>query len=219
MKHLLLTAALLCAAANAESLHYTINWQSGLSLGEGALLSTKSAEGVWSSELTLDAAVPGFTIRDEYRSKATAAFCSDWLERTTIRGSRKNSEKVAFDQEHHNLKRETQGGGSSQTQIADCGRDALTFLQYVRQELAQGRIAPNQPVYLGSKYDLQLTYTGTESIKQADQRIEADKVRVSIHGPKSDLTIELYFARDDVRTPVLARLPLSLGVFTVELLP
>ncbi len=219
MKHLILTAALLCAAANAESLHYTINWQSGLSLGEGALISTKSAEGVWSSELTLDAAVPGFTIRDEYRSKANAGFCSDWLERTTIRGSRKNSEKVTFDQEHHNLKRETQGGGNSQSQIADCGRDALTFLQYVRQELSQGRIAPNQPVYLGSKYDLQLTYTGTESIKQADQRIEADKVRVSIHGPKSDLTIELYFARDDVRTPVLARLPLALGVFTVELLP
>ena len=49
--------------------------------------------------------------------------------------------------------------------------------------------------------------------------MEADKVRTSIRGPKSDLTIELYFAHDEVRTPVLARLPLALGVFTVELLP
>jgi hypothetical protein len=101
----------------------------------------------------------------------------------------------------------------------DCARDALTFLQFLRQELAQGRIAPNQSVYLGSKYDLQLTYVGTETIRQGDQRVEADKVRTNIHGPKSDLTIELYFARDEVRTPILARLPLALGVFTVELLP
>ncbi len=34
-----------------------------------------------------------------------------------------------------------------------------------------------------------------------------------------DLTVEIFFARDAARTPVLARIPLPLGTFTVELQP
>lgn len=219
MKQLFLGLVLTAVWCSAEVLHFTINWQSGLSLGEATIESNKSPDGLWTASLTMDAAVPGYTIRDEYRSEADAKFCAQWLEKTTIRGSRKSSEKGVFDQDKHKLKRETQGGGGSESQIAECAHDALTFVQYVRQELAQGRVAPNQSVYLGSKYDLQLIYVGMETIKQGDQRIEADRVRVSSHGPKSDVTFDLYFSRDDVRTPVLARLPLSLGVFTVELLP
>jgi hypothetical protein len=33
-----------------------------------------------------------------------------------------------------------------------------------------------------------------------------------------DLTVEIFFARDAVRTPLLARIPLTLGTFTVELI-
>ena len=160
MNRVLALAAVCCALASAETLHYTINWQSGLSLGEGALLATKAASGNWSFELTLDAAVPGFTIRDEYRSSADAAFCALSLDKLTVRGSRRTTEKETFDQSQRTLKRETDGGGRSQAQTGECARDALTFLQFLRQELAQGRIAPNQSVYLGSKYDVQLTYIG-----------------------------------------------------------
>jgi hypothetical protein len=221
MKWILL---LTCLAVNAETLHYTINWQSGLNLGEASLSANKNAasgiDSGWEFGLTLDAAVPGFSIRDEYKSSSDAKFCSTLLEKTVTRGSRKSSEKVAFEQERKIVKRETAGGGKSETQAAgECAHDALAFLQFTRQELAQGRLATNQAVYLGPKYDLQLTYTGTETIRQGDRGIETDKVRISVRGPKADTTFELYFARDEVRTPLLARLPLTLGTFTVELLP
>ena len=210
--------------ANAETLHYTINWQSGLNLGEASLSANKDTasgvDGGWAFQLTLDAAVPGFTIRDEYKSNSDAKFCSAVLEKTVTRGTRKSGEKETFDQARKTVKRETSSGGRSEAQAAgECAHDALTFLQFTRQELAQGRLAANQSVYLGSKYDLQLTYTGTESIKQGDHSVDADKVRVSVRGPKADTTFEIYFARDEVRTPLLARLPLALGTFTVELLP
>jgi len=209
--------------ASAESLHYSINWQSGLSLGEASLAANKHAasgeDTGWDFALTLDAAVPGFTIRDEYKSNSDAKFCSSTLEKTTTRGSRKSTEKITFDQANKTIKRETTGGGKSEMQAVECAHDALSFLQFTRQELAQGRLAANQSVYLGSKYDLQLTYTGTEAIRQENKSVDADKVRVSVRGPKADITFEIYFARDEVRTPLLARLPLALGTFTVELLP
>jgi hypothetical protein len=209
--------------ASAETLHYSINWQSGLNLGEATLGANKSdASGAesWNFELMLDAAVPGFTIRDDYKSNADAKFCSTVLEKTVTRGTRKSTEKVTFDQARKSVKRETSGGGRSEAQAAgDCAHDALAFLQFARQELAQGRLAANQAVYLGPKYDLQLTYTGTETIRSDNKPVDTDKVRVSVHGPKADTTFEIYFARDDVRTPLLAKLPLALGTFTVELLP
>jgi hypothetical protein len=221
MKWLFLSLSLV---ASAETLHYSINWQSGLNLGEASLSAGKNpasggGEG-WDFELSLDAAVPGFTIRDNYKSSADAKFCSTVLEKTVTRGSRKSGEKVTFDQEHKTVKRETMGGGKSESQAAgECVHDALAFLQFARQELAQGRLAANQSVYLGSKYDVQLTYIGTETVRQDGHSVAADKVRVGVRGPKADLTFELYFARDEVRTPLMARLPLALGTFTVELLP
>jgi hypothetical protein len=44
-----------------------------------------------------------------------------------------------------------------------------------------------------------------------------DHVLVSIKGPKSDATAEIFFARDAARTPLLVKVPLSLGTVSVEL--
>ncbi len=224
MKALLVGTMVWASVASAETLHYSINWQSGLNLGEATLGASKTTssgpEGIWDFTLTLDAAVPGFTIRDEYKSTADGRFCTSLLEKTVTRGSRKSSEKDTFDQSRKTVERATSGGGKSQVQTSgDCAHDAMAFLQFARQELAQGRLATNQAVYLGGKYDVQLTYTGTESIKQEKGMVETDKVRVSIHGAKADTTFEILFARDEVRTPLMARLPLALGTFTVELQP
>lgn len=227
---------ILCAMAmlplGAETLHYNINWQSGLPLGEATLKASKSAPstsseapdagdgGKWSFELLLDAAVPGVTLRDEYRSKADAKFCSQQLERVIVRGPKKSTEKVTFDQDKKQIQRETVGGGKSEMTAPECAHDALTFLQFVRQELAAGRLVQSQPVFLGGKYDVQVQYIGTESVKlpkNDNKPVEADKVRTAIHGAKADYTIEILFSRDGSRTPLLARLPLALGTFTVEL--
>jgi hypothetical protein len=210
----------------AETLHYSINWQSGLSLGEASLRSDKlSAEsesgqtGGWSFAMLLDAAVPGFTIHDEYSSIADDKLCTSKLEKTVTRGTRKTVEDIQVDSRTGTVTRETRNGGKSQYPVQDCVHDAMAFLQFVRQELAQGRMAPQQSVVLGAKYEVQLTYTGTETIRVAGKNVAADRVKTVIKGPQADVTADLYFSHDDLRTPVLAKIPLALGTFTVELLP
>jgi hypothetical protein len=200
-----------------------VNWQSGLSIGEVALTSQKVApnsarDGGWSFNLTVDAAVPGFAIRDEYKSAADRNFCSDTFERALVHGSRKSGETDTFHQQEHKLTRESPGN-KSESRIGECAHDALAFLQFIRTELVEGRLAPDQPVYMGGAYNVKLVYTGTESLKQGSQHMDADRVHAVIQGPKADLGVDIFFAKDAGRTPVLVRLPMTLGTFTVELIP
>src|SRR5271168_2959786 len=71
-----------------ETLNYTVNWPSGLSLGEGHLIAKRGNAG-WSFELSLDAGVPGYPVRDSYLSQASSDFCTAEFERTGQHGSRK----------------------------------------------------------------------------------------------------------------------------------
>jgi|SRR5579862_8668569 hypothetical protein len=218
--------------APAEALHYVINWQSGLSLGEATLTSNRALWVVggkdsarWSFDLDIDASVPGFAIRDHYDSTAVAGgaaadICSAKLDKTVRRGSRKSEETLTFDQDQHTVTRETHPygiGGKSDASVGPCARDALAFLQFARQELAQGRLAPQQSVVLGSLYNVRLEFGGTETVKKLGQPVEADRIHVTIKGPASSLGVDIFFAKDEGRTPVLARIPLSLGTFSVEL--
>src|SRR5690349_15739647 len=75
----------------AENLTYSVNWPSGLSLGEGHLRASQEG-GNWSFDLTLDASVPGFDVNDHYHSSATPDFCSSSFERTSTHGARKTQE-------------------------------------------------------------------------------------------------------------------------------
>jgi hypothetical protein len=45
-----------------------------------------------------------------------------------------------------------------------------------------------------------------------------DRLASSVHGPSSNLDFDLLFARDAARTPVLIRVPLALGTFSLELI-
>jgi hypothetical protein len=224
--------ALLCAAlpasASGEILHYSVNWPSGLSLGEASLRSNRTGEGTastpgWEFELILDASVPGFAIRDQYHSTANLDFCSWQLDKKISRGARKNEERVTFDPGKNTATREAirgdKTGGKTELSVPSCARDALTLLQFVRKELAQGRQPPSQPAILGSAYQVRLEYLGSTAVRLGDGQVEADRFRTSIKGPASDLTLELYFAHDAVRTPVMVKIPLSLATFTVELIP
>jgi len=202
---------------SAESLRYTINWASGLSLGEATLRADKGKE-AWDFEVTMDASVPGFTLRDRYQSAATLDLCSLQLEKTFTHGNRKADEKMVFDQQNHSASRETKNGGKSDVSISSCAKDALTFMQFARRELAQGRLAPQQTVVFGAVYNVRIEYTGQQRIRVGDQAADADRILATIKGPSTDLTVEIFFARDAARTPLLARIPLSLGTFTVELI-
>jgi Protein of unknown function (DUF3108) len=210
---------LLCVLpVSAESLRYTINWASGLSLGEATLRADKGKE-AWDFEVTMDASIPGFALRDRYHSGATLDLCSLQLEKSFTHGNRKADEKITFDQQNHAASRETQnGGGKSDLSIPSCAKDALTFMQFARSELAQGRLAPQQTVVFGAIYNVRIEFKGAQKIKVGDQAADADRIVATIKGPTTDLTVEIFFARDAARTPLLARIPLALGTFTVELI-
>jgi len=209
---------LLCLLpASAESLRYSINWASGLSLGEATLRADKGKE-AWHFEVTMDASIPGFALRDSYHSAATTDLCSLELDKNFTHGNKKADEKVTFDQQNHSATRETTGGGKSDVAISSCAKDALTFMQFARSELAQGRLAPQQMVIFGAAYDVRIEYTGAQKIKVGEQTVDADRMLATIKGPITDLTVEVFFARDAARTPLLAHIPLALGSFTVELI-
>jgi hypothetical protein len=228
MKLSLLLWITFLASASGEVLHYSINWPSGLSLGEASLRSDRTGEGTavtpgWDFELNLDASVPGFAIRDQYHSTANLDFCSEQLQKKISRGARKNEERVTFQPDKDTATRETvrgdQTGGKTEISVSSCARDALTLLQFVRKELAQGRLPPQQPAILGAAYQVRLEFLGSTPVRLGNQQIDADRFHTSIKGPASDLTLELFFARDAVRTPLMVKIPLSLATFTVELIP
>jgi hypothetical protein len=223
MKHFLF--CLLAIPASAETLHYTINWPSGLSLGEATLQSDRvrdsaAAKGVehWHFTMDIDASVPGFTVRDKYESNASAELCSTWLDKSYTHGKHKSDEHITFDSQKNTATRETKnGGGKSELSVSPCARDPLTFIQFARRELALGRLAPQQQVVFGAVYQVRIEYTGGQTIRLADQKIEADRIVATIKGPSTDVTVEMFFSRDAARVPLMAKVPLALGTFSVEL--
>jgi hypothetical protein len=205
-----------------ENLHYSINWQSGLSLGEANLSAHKLEKG-WEFETTINAGVPGFAIGDRIHSMTTAGLCSEELDRNFSHGGKKTREKTTFDQKAGSAERLTllpDGGsqpGKSTFSIPSCARDALAFLYYARMELGQGRVTPAQQVWFGSAYSVKTDYTGSQTVTVANKAVVTDHVVVAVRGPKSDFTFEVFYSRDPARTPMQIRIPLTLGTFTAEL--
>lgn len=216
---LMAAAPLLAQKSPGEVLRYSINWPSGLSLGESQLRSTPNADGGWSFEFTIDAAIPGFKITDRFTSTATSELCTAALEKEYAHGRRSAKEKTEIDQSKRSATRETlvSGGGKSEFSTPECARDLLAFVQFVRRELANGRVAPGQTLVFGAKYDVRLNYSGVQRVTANGEPVEADRMAATVKGPATDITFDIFFARDAARTPVLVRLPLELGVFAMEL--
>lgn len=205
-----------------EQLRYNINWPSGLSLGEAELGSSLQKPAADAAprlhlEFDVDAAVPGFAVTDRYSSEASPDFCSVEFQRKATHGQKKIDEKTTFDKQAGTATRETAGGGKSELKTSSCGRDALAFLYYVRRELSQGRIPPPQTVFFGGPYEVRLAFAGTQTIRLGDRQVEADRVTTSVKGKASDITFDVFFLKDAARTPALVRVPLALGMFSMEL--
>jgi hypothetical protein len=171
----------------------------------------------WNFEFTLDASIPGFAVNDRFRSTATADLCSTEFEKDSTHGKRKAHEKTTFEAEKGRASRETVGGGKSEIATGACGRDALTFFYYVRRELARGRLPAAEPVLFGAGYQVNLQYAGAQTVRIGDAHIEADRLTVTGKGPASTFSFEALFARDAARTPLLIKVPLAMGMFSMEL--
>lgn len=221
---ILLVAAAACCAAQSpagfpavdEKLDYTVNWPSGLSLGDGRLEARRSGDG-WEFVLSLDAAVPGFAASDRYRSIVSGDLCAVEAEKDATHGRRRSREKTTFDYRRNVARRATVGGGKTEIPITGCARDALGFLFHVRRELGQGRVPPPQTVLFGSPYQVRLEYAGVQTVPVNEKKQQADRLVVYLKGPASDLNFEIFFSRDATRTPLVVRVPFSLGTFSMEL--
>ena len=217
---LLFAIAALQAATkpSAETLRYQINWPSGISLGEGQLKAIPT-EGTWKLELVMDASIPAFQLLDRFNSTLNSDLCTVEFSRDSAHGKRKSKETTTFDLAAANAKRKTEGGGTTEFATNACPHDALGFLFYARQELIQGRFPGAQTVYYGGPYDLQFELIGTSTIPIGGVPMKADQFRVSFKGPASKATFEVFFSKNESRTPILFRVPFSLGTFSMELVP
>jgi Protein of unknown function (DUF3108) len=217
------------APPNSEQLRYSVNWPSGLSLGEASLNSTKTAAagkpGSIESELTIDASIPGFQVSDRYSSRATSGYCSVRFDKKLRHGSRHADEATNFDQQRMSASRETltashepgENLGRTSMSAPACAKDGLAYLFFLRNELAEGRLPQQQTVFSGAAYDVRVDFRGPEMVKVGDASVQADRVNISLHGPASEMSFVVFFARDAARTPVLFRVPLALGTFSMEL--
>jgi hypothetical protein len=146
--------------------------------------------------------------------------CSLSLDRTISHGSKKTQEKTTFDQQKGSAHRVTvlpKDGGESDLDLPACARDALAFIYLTRREMGQGRMPPAQKIFLGSAYTVRMEYTGAMTVPVADKPTVTDHVVAYLKGPKADFNFEIFFARDAARTPLLIRVPLSMGTFSMEL--
>jgi hypothetical protein len=167
----------------------------------------------------IDAGVPGFPVKDTYRSEAVPDFCSISFDRTTAHGSRATEEQETIDRARSVAVRTTlKGGGRSEISVPDCVKDALTFLFYARRELGQGRVPAAQPILLGGLYQIRVDYTGAPVIPMKDKQVQSDMVSCTVKGPNSEVKFDMYFARDAARTPLLIKTPLAMGTFSMEFL-
>ena len=203
-----------------ETLRYNVNWPSGLSLGEATLTASK-VDAAWNFALNLSVGVPGFPIGDKYRSNATATdLCSTELNREIGHGSKKVTEKTTFDQTAGTAKRQTlvpAGGGKSDLSFHGCGRDALAFWYFARRELGQGRVPPVETIFFGSGYTARMEYTGAQTIPVGDKQTVTDHLVAHVKGPASDFSFEIFYARDAARTPLLIKIPVTVGTISLEL--
>jgi hypothetical protein len=205
---------------SGEVLNYTINWPTGLSLGEAHLRTTKrnTADGPRiETDFQLDASVPGFPVLENHHSLADGDFCSVEFTKKYTHGKHQADETLSFDQPGRKTTRETKGGGKSELSTPACAKDALAYIGYVRRELRAGRLPPRQPVYYGAAYDLKIEFTGTSSIRLGEASVNADRISVAMKGPATEISFEAFFAKDDARTPLLVRVPLQLATFSMEL--
>jgi Protein of unknown function (DUF3108) len=199
-----------------EDLNYTITSPGKASLGE-AHLHARHSGASWNFEFVVDAGIPGYQVTNNYRAEAGADFCTASFDRRTTQGARKTEENETVDHGRGMVSRVSKDGGQSEIQVPDCVKDALTYLFYAREEMGQGRVPTAQKLLFGGLYEISPSYTGAPMIPMNGSQVQTDELVCTVKGPSASITFEIYFARDAARTPLLIKLPLAMGTFSMEL--
>jgi hypothetical protein len=201
-----------------EDLNYSINWPTGIGLGD-AHLHAKHSGANWKFELTLEAGVPGFTLKDTYRSDTVPDYCSTSFDRSISHGSRTTLERETVDRERGIVTRTfSKDGSKSDLPAPACVKDALAYLFYARTELGQGRVPVAQDILFGGLHPISVVYVGGPIISVNQKQVQSDQVTCTFKIGAADYSFDVYFARDAARTPLLITVPLAMGKFSMELI-
>jgi hypothetical protein len=201
-----------------ETLNYVVKSPVGLSFGKVQMSAARQGAGGWAFKFSLDASLPIITITDRFDAFTDPNLCSIRFERSSEHGSRKSSEVTYIDRGRSSAVRATRnGGGLSEIPVGLCPYDGLSFLYHLRRELGQGRIPPNDSILVGGAYRVSLVYVGEKMFTRDQQDVKTDQINCVIRGPKSEVHLEIQFARDAARTPLVVRYPFTLGTFWLEL--
>ena len=205
-----------------ETLHYRVNWPGGNSLGDVTLTAHKTGDGGWDFEMSTTRGHPGGSdlrhvqiVGQRHGPLLVHAAARDQPRRQEGHARRPSSTRRRIRRQRQTLV--PAGGGKSEFAIPTCARDALTFQYFARREMGQGRVPPAGKVFFGSAYEVKAVYTGAQDIPVAGKPAVTDHVNVSVKGPASDFTFEIFYARDAARTPLLIKIPVSVGTVSLEL--
>jgi hypothetical protein len=196
-----------------EDLNYSIAWPGGANLGE-AHLHAKHSGADWNFTLTLDARIPGFAVKDSYRSDVVGDLCSASFDRSISHGSHVLKEKQTIDRDRATATR----AGSVDIFVPACVRDALAYLFYSRREMGQGRVPAAQPILFGGLLDIRSDYVGASMVSINEKQEQSDRVTCTIKLKGGEYSFDVYYARDPARTPLLITAPLAMGKFSMELI-
>lgn len=201
-----------------EDLSYSVNWPSGLNLGDAHLHAQHSGND-WNFALTIEAGVPGYSVKDSYKASAVPDFCSVSFERDTIHGSHTTKERETIDRDRSVATRTTliKEGGKSDFPVPMCAKDALTYLFYTRRELGQGRVPGAQKILMGGLYEIRMDYAGPDTITNDGKQVQSDKLVCTVKTATSQYKFDTWYARDAARTLLRVKVPLSMGDFSMEL--
>jgi hypothetical protein len=201
-----------------ETLNYSVNSPIGISLGKIQMSASRWDTRGWALKFSLDASLPHFPIIDRFNTYTDPEQCTIRFDRNSEHGARKADEVTYIDRGRNLAIRATRnGGGLTEIPVGLCPYDGLAFLYHLRRELGQGRMPPNDVVLAGGVYRISMVYAGEKPLMRDKQKVLTDQVNCAIRGPKSEVHLEILFARDAARTPLVVRCPFSLGTFSLEL--
>ena len=206
--------------AGDEVLRYDVKLAGGTAIGTATFEAArvKGSPATWHFRVHTNFSLPGIPVEDTFRS-LSAGFCSAEFEKDSVHGSKKSGEIIVFHPDKGKAMRTTKGGGVSDIAASPCSKDPVNVLYYTRSELSKGRKPFNGTTIFGAAYTVRMSSPDKTKIKVQGRDQQTDRVAGSYSGPKSKGDFEIFFARDQARTPLLYRIPLAFGNITLELKP
>jgi hypothetical protein len=204
--------------SGGERLIYNLTWPSGLSLGEAVLQSSRAGNEIH-LEATVIADLPQHRVNYTFRAVADSQLCSiRFTQRIREGSSPARDDILEFDQQNHSVTG-TFRGRPLNAKTSACARDPLTFLYFLRRQLALGQTPVNAAdtaasFYLWGDYSVRQQSAGAEL---GGKTRDGDSLRITYRGPEGEHSLDVWLRRDESRTPATVRMAFPLAVFSAEL--